>query len=186
MIIAPILRPIQAVGFATTTGNKNLLGRSLRTLFMSIVGGIFVAFLITLLLPLTQVTNEIAIRTEPTLVDLGIAFASGLVAFLAFGWKKMAAGLAGVAMAASLVPPLAVIGIGIGFGSISIARGSSVLFLTNLIAIIIAGILIFYLFGFYPTKKDDLKRSIINSSYALLMLLILCIPLASSLITITK
>jgi uncharacterized membrane protein len=60
------------------------------------------------------------------------------------------------------------------------------LFLTNLIAIIIAGILVFYLFGFHPTQKDDLKRSVINSVSALIMLMLLCIPLASSLVTITK
>lgn len=186
MIIAPILRPIQAIWFATSTWNRSLFGKSIWTMFASIIGWVFIAFVLTLFLPLTEITNEIAIRTQPTLVDLWIAFASWLVAFLSFWWKKMAVWLAGVAMAASLIPPLAVIGIGIGFGSMSIAWWSTVLFLTNLIAIIIAGILVFYLFGFHPTQKDDLKRSVINSVSALIMLMLLCIPLASSLVTITK
>ena len=98
----------------------------------------------------------------------------------------MSAGLAGVAMAASLVPPLAVIGIGIGFANMHIAWGSLILFMTNLIAIIIAGIGVFYLFGFHPTQKDDLKRSVINLSSAIIMMVIIAIPLASSLIKITK
>lgn len=186
MIIAPILRPIQAVWFATATWNRTLFWKSIWTLFLSILWWVFIAFLITISLPLTEITNEIAIRTQPTLVDLWIAFASWLVAFLAFWWKKMSAWLAWVAMAASLVPPLAVIWIWIWFGSLHIARWSTVLFLTNLIAIIIAGILIFYLFGFYPTQKDDLKRSLRNSVSALVMLVLLCIPLASSLVSITK
>lgn len=142
--------------------------------------------LITWAIPLTEVTPEIASRTQPTLVDLWIAIASWVLAFLAMWYKKMAEGLAGVAMAASLVPPLWVIWIWIAFWSFNIGRGSSVLFLTNLIAIIISWIIIFYSFWFYPNQKDDLKRSFMNAWYVFFMLTILCIPLASSLIWITR
>lgn len=186
MIIAPILRPISGVAFWSSTGNKNIFINALRILLISTILGIGTARLLTILLPLAEVTNEIAIRTQPTLIDLWIAFASGLVAFLALWWKKMAAGLAGVAMAASLIPPLAVVWIGIWFQSVDIARGSLLLFLTNIVAIILWGILIFYLFGFHPTQKKDLKRSVRNSISAVIMMLILCIPLASWLINITK
>ena len=70
----------------------------------------------TIITPFSQVTNEIAMRTQPTLLDLFIALASGAVAFLSFGYKKISTTIAGVAMAASLLPPLCVIGIGIAFG----------------------------------------------------------------------
>lgn len=186
MLIAPIMRPIQGVSFAIATGNRKLFGNSLRLLFLSIFWGIAIAWLITWLIPLTTVTNEIASRTQPTLIDLGIAFASGLVAFLALWYRKMSAWLAGVAMAASLVPPLWVIGIGIAFGSRDIGWGSSLLFVTNLVAIIIGGILVFYIFWFYPNQADDLKRSIKNTWFVVWMLLLIMIPLASSLIGITK
>lgn len=70
MIIAPILRPIQGIAFATATGNRNLFVKSAWILVLSIAGGVCIGFLLTYLLPLTEVTNEIAIRTQPTLVDL--------------------------------------------------------------------------------------------------------------------
>jgi uncharacterized hydrophobic protein (TIGR00271 family) len=186
MLIAPIMRPIQAVSFATSTGNRKLFVKALRLLFLSIAVGIVGAFVVTKLIPFSQVTNEIAARTQPTLVDLFIAVASGIVAFLAFGYKKISASLAGVAMAASLVPPLCVIGIGIAFNSRRVGRGSSVLFLTNLVAIIVAGIFIFWLFGFSPTAKKSYKTTLINSASVIVMMLLLCVPLASSLISITR
>ncbi|USN54454.1 MAG: DUF389 domain-containing protein [Candidatus Peribacteria bacterium] len=48
----------------------------------------------TTLIPFSAVTNEIAARTQPTLLDLFIAAASGIVAFLAFGYEKLAKSLA--------------------------------------------------------------------------------------------
>ncbi len=186
MIIAPIMRPIQWTAFAIATWNRKLFVSAFTLLILSILWWVWAAILITWIIPLTEVTNEIAARTQPTLVDLWIAIASWAVAFLSFWYKKMAAWLAWVAMAASLVPPLGVIWIWIAFWSLQIWRWSSVLFLTNLVAIIIAGIVIFYSFGFFPNQKDDVKRSFLNTWYVLLMLLLLCIPLASSLISITR
>ncbi len=186
MLIAPIMRPIQWVSFAIATWNKKLFTHSLILLLSSIWASILLAIIFTRLIPLTEVTNEISSRTQPTLVDLWIAFASWLVAFLALGYKKMAAWLAWVAMAASLVPPLSVIWIWIAFWSWTIWRWSTLLFMTNLIAIIIWGILIFYIFWFYPNQKSDLKRSVMNIWFVFGMLVLLWIPLTSSLINITK
>jgi len=186
MLIAPIMRPIQWVAFAITTGNQKLFSKSLILLILSILSWVVIAILFTRLIPLTEVTNEIAMRTEPTLVDLWIAFASWLVAFLALWYKKMWAWLAWVAMAASLVPPLSVIGIGIAFGSWTIWRGSTILFMTNLIAIIIGGIVIFYIFWFSPNQKSDIRRSILNIWFVIGMMILLAIPLTTSLINITK
>jgi uncharacterized membrane protein len=45
-------------------------------------------------------------------------------------------------MAAALVPPLTVIGIGIALGDVSIAQGSLILFATNLVAIVIMGTIV--------------------------------------------
>ena len=57
-------------------------------------------------------------------------------------------------MAASLIPPLCVTGIGLAWMNWDVARGSFLLFLANLIAIIIVGVVIFYAYGFFPTNKQ--------------------------------
>lgn len=186
MLIAPIMRPLQGIAFSTTTWNKRIFIKSFWLLFVSILLGVFVSVLFTLVIPPFHLSNEILSRTEPTLIDLWIALASWVIAFLAFGYDRIQSSLAWVAMAAALVPPIWVIGIGIGLLNWQIARGSFLLFVTNLVAIIITWVVIFYLFGFYPNQQDDKKRSLRNMIWALGLLWLLCIPLANSLIDITK
>lgn len=84
MLIAPIMQPIQAVSFATSTGNRKLFVRSLWLLTLSTAAAVACAIFMTTIVPFSQVTNEIAMRIQPTLLDLFIAAASGVVAFLAF------------------------------------------------------------------------------------------------------
>lgn len=186
MLIAPIMRPIQGMAFATCTGNHSLFMRSLGLVITSIVWWVAVGALLTLVIPFGHPTAEILARTQPTLLDLFIALGSGAVAFLAFGYRKIASGIAGVAMAASLVPPLAVVGIGLAFGNFSIARGSLLLFSTNLIAIIIIGAIIFMLFGFSPNAKQSYHKALRNIGSIFLLLILLCVPLLQSFVNINQ
>ncbi|MBU0625927.1 DUF389 domain-containing protein [Patescibacteria group bacterium] len=66
------------------------------------------AAIVTYFTPLAKLTPEIASRISPTLIDLFIALASGIIAFLSLGYKKLRENLAGVAMATALIPPLCV------------------------------------------------------------------------------
>lgn len=186
MLIAPILTPIQWVAFGTTTGNQRTFLKSMRLLFLSLLIGILIAVTMTLIIPPFEITSEILSRTQPTLIDLWIALASWIVAFLSFGYKRIQASLAWVAMAAALVPPIWVVGIWIWLLSRQIARWSFLLFFTNLVAIIIMWVGILYMFGFSPNQKDDRKRSLRNMIWASGILIILCIPLATTLIDIKQ
>lgn len=185
MLIAPILSPLEWIAFATTTWNKKIFLQSLRLLFLSVFLWIIIAVLFTLIVPSFQITSEILSRTQPTLIDLGIALASGIIAFLSFGYERIQGSLAWVAMAAALVPPIGVVWIWIWLLNSSIALWSLILFVTNLVAIILMWVIIFYLFGFYPKQKDDQQRSLRNMIWALGLLGILCIPLRGSLRSIS-
>jgi uncharacterized membrane protein len=56
-------------------------------------------------------------RTVPNILDFFIALTSAFIAFLALLYKeKLSTSIAGVAMAASLLPPLSVVGIEIVYG----------------------------------------------------------------------
>ena len=186
MLIAPILRPIQWASFWIATWNKKLIIKSLSVLIMSIILGIVSSLLVTLVIPLTQLTQEILIRTEPTLIDLAIALASWVVWFLVFWYKKITDSIAWVAVAASLVPPLAVVWVWLAKVNWSVAEWSFVLFLTNLIAIIFVGIIIFYMFGFYPNQKKEFQRSILNVVGVIGIMIALSIPLASTLVSLVQ
>lgn len=161
MLIAPFLRPIQGVAFAIANGRKKLLWNTLQTLTISTLYSIFLAWLVLGLVPYAEVTPEILSRTAPNTFDLFIAIFSAMVASLAHAYQRLYESVAGVAMATAIVPPLAVIGIMIYFGDFTLAWGSFVLYLTNLVAILLIGVVMFIFYGFNPHKQESessLKR----------------------------
>ena len=95
-------------------------------------------------------TPEIMARTQPTLLDLFIALASGMAGAYALSQKEVSAALPGVAIAAALAPPLSVVGLGLANGNMQAASGALLLFVTNLITISLAGVIIFTLLGIHP------------------------------------
>jgi uncharacterized membrane protein len=59
-----------------------------------------------------------------------------------------------VAIAAALVPPLCVVGFGLGTSDLRIASGSLLLFITNLIAIVFSAAITFLALGFHPARAE--------------------------------
>ena len=91
-----------------------------------------------LLNPGFEPSLEVEARGNPDILDLGVAVLSGVVAAYALGRPGLANTLAGVAIAAALVPPLCVVGIGLTNDQPAVAANSAVLLLTNLVAIILS------------------------------------------------
>ena len=87
-------------------------------------------------MPLT-VNPQIIGRTAPTLLDLTVAVFTGVAGSFALVRRDVSNILAGVAIAISLVPVLAVVGITLGSGEYEMAWGAFILFLTNAAAIIV-------------------------------------------------
>jgi uncharacterized hydrophobic protein (TIGR00271 family) len=154
MLVAPLMSPILAMAMAMVQGNLRLLLVAAEATIKGIVLAIVVGITVTILSPINSPTDEIMGRTAPNLLDLMVALASGAAAGYAISRKEVAAALPGVAIAAALVPPLCVVGYGIGTSDLSIATGSLLLFTTNLIAIVLAGALVFLGLGFQPPRSE--------------------------------
>ncbi len=100
---------------------------------------------------ISTVTNtQVASRIGPTLVDLMIAVAAGGAGAFALSRPDVSDSLPGVAVAIALVPPLAVVGLMVSQGEWAAASGASLLFITNLVAILLIGGLVFLLTGVVP------------------------------------
>ncbi|MBU0625928.1 hypothetical protein KKH82_00355 [Patescibacteria group bacterium] len=67
-----------------------------------------------------------------------------------------------------------------------IAQGSMLLFLTNIIAIILVGIIIFFAFGFFATNNKGQKRSLSTIIITVLMIVAISIPLTNSMKSIAN
>ncbi|MCD4785638.1 MAG: TIGR00341 family protein [Candidatus Eremiobacteraeota bacterium] len=179
MIIAPLMNPVMGTAMGVVRGDVILLARSLKTLIMGVAVSIIVACVTASLIPtVTDSLNisEIIGRISPNILDIGIGLAAGAAGAYAISEKKVASSLAGVAIAVSLIPPLAVTGIGLCllFKTIKdpslaqnlpsyfkIFSGSFALCFANLVAINLAGIIVFTIFGFRVSPKSTGARKFI-------------------------
>ncbi|MEM7437083.1 MAG: DUF389 domain-containing protein [Myxococcota bacterium] len=147
MLVAPLMGPLLGAGLAVTQSNIALFRSSLGAVAMGVVMGFLIALVVGLLNPGFEPSLEIEARGNPDLFDLGIAFASGMAAAYAQGRPNVAATLAGVAIAAALVPPLAVVGLALTTERPLIAADAAILLVTNVIAIILGAALVFRMLG---------------------------------------
>jgi uncharacterized hydrophobic protein (TIGR00271 family) len=179
MLVAPLMSPILGFSLAIVLGEVRLLRTSLESVFKGVIATIIVSILVGLISPLKVMTPEIMARTQPTLLDLFIALASGMAGAYALSRKDVSAALPGVAIAAALAPPLGVVGLGIALGNMPAAGGALLLFTTNLITISLAGMIIFTLLGIHPLNlQPEVKKRVRRGISGMLLLVILItIPL---------
>lgn len=164
MLISPLMSPIMAAGLALASGDLYLLVKSTVNLVASIALAVGFSALIVWLLPFHSVTGEILARTNPTLLDLGVALFSGLagsVAVSRVGGRDGMTTLPGVAVAVALMPPLCTMGFGLGSGAPKpIVGGAGLLFLTNLVAIVASAFAVFLLVGMNtPDVRSEVEQA---------------------------
>jgi uncharacterized hydrophobic protein (TIGR00271 family) len=142
MIVAPLAIPIQGVALGIAWGEIRPLLESAAILLVAVAVVIGLAtglaWLLPDLKPLAD-NSQVSARVAPTLIDLVAAAFTGLAGAFAVTRRDIADILPGVAIAISLVPPLAVVGVTINAGDWSGALGAWLLFLTNVLAIVVVG-----------------------------------------------
>lgn len=137
MLVSPLMSPIAALGFGFASLDGHRIRDAVRVVAIGAGIGIFTGMLLTWLSPIRDATPEILARTEPTLLDLAVALFSGIAGGYATVIGKGGTAI-GVAIATALMPPLTVVGYGIGVLQPMFAMGALLLFLTNLAAITFA------------------------------------------------
>lgn len=168
MLISPLMGPIVAAGLALAAADLYLGIKALVQLAASIVLSVLFSATLVWLLPFHTPTSEILARTQPNLLDLGVAIFSGLAGSLlvARGAAGAAASaLPGVAIAVALMPPLCTVGFGFGAGFLrSVISGAAILFLTNLAAIIASSFVVFLVLRMQaPEVRQSISSSILES-----------------------
>lgn len=145
MIVAPLMVPILGTVLAVVLADRVNLVRCIAFL----VGGAFAVILVGFVcglavsMPVDAATNsQVAQRVSPDLIDLIAALATGAVGSIALARDDISDALPGVAIAISLVPPLAVVGLTLESGQPDQAAGALLLFLTNVSAILATGLVV--------------------------------------------
>jgi uncharacterized hydrophobic protein (TIGR00271 family) len=181
MLVAPLMSPILGFSLGMVLSDVRLIRLSIESMFKGVALALLIAILIGALSPIRALTGEIMARTQPTLLDLAIALTSGMAGAYALSRKEVSAALPGVAIAAALMPPLCVAGLGLSLRNPQVAGGAFLLFLANIAAISLAGVLVFVVLGVRAqTLQPDLHRGRLRQGLVgfLLMLLVIAIPLA--------
>ena len=148
MVVAPLMYPVLDISLAIIIRDKDKLITAIKAEASVIIFSIILSTILAIFWSDSIKNYEITSRTVPTLSSLIIAFASGIAGTTAVCYRPSSHIVAGVAIAVSLIPPICVVGIELSRYEYNLALGAMLLFLTNILAIGIAGIIVFKLAGF--------------------------------------
>ena len=164
MLVAPLMSPLIAFSVGVATGRIILVRTSLISVAQGFALALLLAFIVGTISPTNIVTPEMSSRGNPTVMELGIALASGFIGAYATARKDIPAALAGVAIAAALMPPVCTIGLGLAYQNTALARGATLLFITNIISIILAAWGVFFWLGMRPKIIDNSRIRLYTST----------------------
>ncbi len=187
MIVAPLMTPILGSVVAVVLADRDNLIRS----GLLVVGGaaavIAIGWVIGVAVqtPVVAATNsQVASRVSPRLIDLIAALATGAVGSIALARDDISDTLPGVAIAISLVPPLAVVGLTLESGAPGQALGALLLFATNVSAILATGLLVMAIYRIHrqATEQAENPHRELHRSHAVVAivigLVVIAVPLA--------
>lgn len=178
MIVAPLMGPMMATTSAVVMGS---LPRALRAFALTVAGIVSVilfSYLLTFVVPDVTISftsnGEITSRINPGLYALLTAL--GAAGAFITSRSEIADSMGGVAIAISLVPPLCVVGISLQKGQLPAAGGAFLLFMTNFLAILLVGGVVFLVLGL---GRSAASREQVRFRRRGLMLFVVCILLVT-------
>jgi uncharacterized hydrophobic protein (TIGR00271 family) len=142
MIVAPLMTPILGTALALVLADRRQLVTNIALVVGAAIAVVLIGFVIGLMVQVDVVAatnSQVSGRVSPRLIDLLAAVATGMVGAFALVRPDVSDTLPGVAIAISLVPPLAVVGLTLESGAAGEAVGALLLFGTNVAAIIATG-----------------------------------------------
>jgi uncharacterized hydrophobic protein (TIGR00271 family) len=181
MVVAPLMGPVLGVAASLVMGWPKRGTRQAVIVVIGAVGAVALAAVISALLPgdLDGPPRELLARTEPNVLDLGVAMAAGAVGAYTLVRREAAEAMAGAAIAVALVPPLATIGIALESGRFDMAFGATLLVMANVVGVIFSGALTFLFGGFVPgvTLKLGVGHVLRGLRWVVVAVLLMVFPL---------
>ena len=172
MIVAPLLGPILLTSLGLLSlETRDFILRGVFAEFMGIItvvitaafiGGLFSYLSSINMLAPVELTTELLNRTRLDLATVSLAILGGLAAGIVVA-RGLDVSIVGVAIAASLCPPAATIGVLGSLGEITLAIRALGLLLLNIFAINLSCTLVFWIFGVKSTglskrQSDKVRR----------------------------
>lgn len=163
MVIAPLIGPALGASVGTVIDDRALFRRGIQLQAVGLGAGVLTAALFAFVARQTGLVSpmldlytisEIRGRLTPDMLSLVVALGAGI----AGAWTLTAgtsAALVGVMIAAALVPPLGVAGIGVAWGKPDVALAAALLVLVNVLTINISSLAVLWYKGYRPENWSD-------------------------------
>jgi uncharacterized hydrophobic protein (TIGR00341 family) len=179
MVIAPLIGPAMATSTGTVLQESDLFRRGVKFQVLGFVlailtAGVFAWVLKTTnLIPLTDpevlAIGQVRERLAPDVLSLIVALGAGVAGAYSLS-SGISTSLVGVAIAVALVPPTAVIGIGLAWGLPAVVAGATILVLVNFLSINLAALAVLWYQGYRPEhwfREDEARSATIKRIAAL-------------------
>ena len=178
MLVAPLMTPLLGAGLSIVQANTPLMRNSLKAVAYGFVVSLFMSTAIAWMAVKLPLGSEILARTQPSLVDMAVAMFSGVAAAYCLARPGLSSALAGIAIAAALVPPVATAGIGLATGLSSVSKGAALLFSTNVVSIILGASATFFGTGIRDntSKSGELKFTSVIFAILVVVAVALLVP----------
>ncbi|MFB6082232.1 MAG: TIGR00341 family protein [Halanaeroarchaeum sp.] len=186
MVIAPLIGPAMETSVGSVTSDRDLFLNGLKLQFLGFglaigAAAVFAAMARALYLvpPGLDVLaiEQIRGRLSPDFLSLAVALGAGVAGALSLS-TGVSSALVGVMIAAALIPPTAVIGIGIAWGLPRAVLGSSVLVMVNVLSINLAALLVLTYEGYRPESWLRVEAAR-EATYRRIAVLVLAIAVLS-------
>lgn len=178
MLISPLMSPILGVGLGVAIFDRRLLRDSLFNLGIATLISILTSAAYFRISPLGELTPELAARTTPTILDVGVAFFGGVAGIVAGSRQTKTSAIPGVAIATALMPPVCTVGFGLAHLESPIFFGAFYLFFINAFFISLATYLICLVLKFPKKSNIDAGTSVRIRRLIVAFALIVTLPSA--------
>jgi uncharacterized hydrophobic protein (TIGR00271 family) len=186
-----------ATSVGTVVDDDDLFRRGLRLQFLGGVVAVAAAALFAALLQVTGVVplstaevfsiGEVRERLAPDILSVAVALAAGVAGALSLS-SGVSTALVGVMIAAALVPPTAVVGIGLALGTPSSVLGAVTLVLVNFLSINVAALAVLWRMGYRPVNLFTLSeaRSALRRRAVVLVVLLVVLSAVLGVLTVSS
>jgi len=196
MVIAPLIGPAMALGVGTVLDEDDLTRRGVRLQVVGLALTVAAAAAFAAVVRFGGVVppgldvvavDEIGERVAPDVLTLPIALGAGIAGAHSLR-SGVSTALVGVMIAVALVPPAAVVGIGIAWGLPAVALGAAVLVAVNVLSINLAVLATLWYSGYRPDRlfRTDEARTATLSRIAALAVAIALLALVLGGVTLVS
>lgn len=149
MLVSPIFDPLISAVVFLVSKNKHSLVTATKSLFIAILLSIFTSMVFWFLLNITnQLETFQYLQISFSLFDiLAVSVLMGVVGMLLWIWPKSSNTSAGVAIAISLVPPIANFSAGLVLGDLNNSMNYFIILVLNLLGIFLGALLILVIYS---------------------------------------